>query len=147
MLGAAVLAGVGVLLYVGPSGPGHPYWRFHRRGPAYYSRLGHACDAVLRDHPHFTKHAEGSGKLRQEMMLWMDDNNVAWEQTRLSATDASLPDVVRELHPDEILLSPNRVWLGFGLGRVAWSITWQRDDVHTNKWTLQSNGDGLVKIV
>ena len=147
ILAAVVVSavGAGALLYFGPMGPASPYRRLHGRDAAYYSRLAHACDAVLQQHPHFTKHAEASGKQLPTAMLWMDADNVVWEQVRLSPGDASLPDQIRKLHPDEVLLAPRRVFIGFGVGRLGWSIIWEQDEMQTNTWTLQSNAEGLVK--
>jgi hypothetical protein len=145
-----IVAGVavaGALIYFSPVGPGSPYRRFHARDSAYYSRLAHACDSVLQQHPQFAKHSQGSGKQLPASMLWMDANDVLWEQVRLSPQDPSLPDAVRALHPDEILLAPRRVFLGFGVGRVGWSIIWEQDEIQTNTCTLQSNAEGLVKKV
>jgi hypothetical protein len=141
------VAAVGALLYFSPVGPGSRYRRFHAQDSAYYSRLAHACDSVLQQHPQFTKHSQASGKQLPALMLWMDANDVVWEQVRLSPQDASLPDAVRVLHPDEVLLAPKRVFLGFGVGRVGWSIIWEQDEIQTNTWTLQSNAEGLVKKV
>jgi len=77
----------------------------------------------------------------------MDANDVAWDETRITPRDPSLPDAVRALRPDEILLAPNRVFIGFGVGRLAWGIIWEQDDTQTNRWTLYSNAEGLVKTV
>lgn len=56
-------------------------------------------------------------------MLWMDADNVVWEEVRLSPNDASLPSLVQS-HPDEVLLAPKRVFIGFGVGRLGWAIIW-----------------------
>ena len=144
----AVLAvAVGGFVYFGPMGPGSLYHRFHGRDPVYYSRLAHACDSVLQQHPDFTKHSESATNQQPATMLWMDTDNVLWEQVRLSPKDASLPEPVRALHPDEVLLSPKRVCICFGVGRAGWSITWEQDDMQTNLWIMQSNAEGLLKRV
>ena len=49
--------------------------------------------------------------------------------------------------PDEILLAPNRMFMGFGVGRLGWAIIWGQNDAQTNQWKLDSNGDGSVKTV
>jgi len=144
---AALAIAVAALAYFGPMGLGSPYRRFHSRDAAYYSRLAHACDSVLQQHPNFTKHSQSSAKQQPPSTLWMDANDVVWEQVSLSPRDASLPDPVRTLHPDEVLLAPKRVFIGFGVGRLAWSIIWEQDEIETNKWTLKSNPEGLVKKV
>jgi hypothetical protein len=144
---AVIVTAVGVLFYFGPMGPRSPYWRFQSRDADYYSRLAHACDSLLQRHPNFVRHSEASSKEAGHAVIWMDANDVVWDQTRLTPSDPSLPDLVRALHPDEVLLAPNRVFIGFGVGRLAWAIIWEQDDTQTNRWTLQSNGDGLVKRV
>lgn len=142
VLGLA-LAGLLGLFYVSPIGPASPYRRFHNHEPSYYSGLARACDAVLRQHPDFVRHTAAT----TNSIIWMDANNTAWDQTRVTSNDSSLPDVVRALHPNEILLAPHRVFMGFGVGRIGWAVIWEQDDTQTNRWRLQSNRDGLVKTV
>ena len=128
-------------------GPGSPYHRFHNRDANYYSGLAHACDRILQQHPHFSQHKEASTKQGERIPMWMDANDVLWDQTRLSLNDPSLPDAVRRLRPDKIYLTPRRVFIGFGVGRGAWAIIWEQDEMQTNQWTLHSNAEGLVKTV
>jgi hypothetical protein len=143
--GMALVLAVGLCL--SPIGPASPYRRFRARDAEYYSRLARACDSVLAQHPGFTKYSSDSSKQVPTKILWADANDVIWEQVRLSPKDSSLPQIIRKLHPDEVLLAPKRVYIGFGVGRVAWGIIWGQDEVQTNTWTLQSNGDGLVRKV
>ncbi|MEY2428926.1 MAG: hypothetical protein QOJ40_1811 [Verrucomicrobiota bacterium] len=145
---AALFIAVVVAFYFSPFGPGDPYHRFHQKSVDYYSRLASACDSVLREHPHFTRYSETSGQKGEATFTWSDPNGVSWNQVRLSPIDSSLPDLVRELHPDYILLAPSRVFIGFGVGgRLAWSIWWVQDDMETNRWILHSNGEGLLRRV
>jgi hypothetical protein len=125
--------------------PSTQYRRFLRRDARYYSDLGDACDALLRQHPTFQKHSGATGP--KSNLLWMDRNDVVWVQARLSGKETSFPAPIRALHPDEVLLAPGRAFIGFGVGRTGWAIIWEQDQSQTNKWTLQSNADGLVKTV
>jgi hypothetical protein len=141
-----VFSTVAILFYFGPFGPVSRYRRLNRRELDYYSRLAHACDSVLRQHPHFTRHSEPvrAGELP---LVWIDADNVVWNQIQLSPHDSSLPDIVQELHADEISLAPNRVFIGFGVGRAAWSFLWEQDERQTNNWTLYSNAEGYKRIL
>lgn len=139
----AVVALVG-FIYFGLLGPASPYHRFHNHDQGYYSGLVRACDAILKQHPNFARHTEAS---KERRYLWVDANDIVWDQTRIAPDDPSLPDAVRELHPDEILLAPTRVFIGFGVSRLAWAIIWEQDDTQTNRWKLQTNGDGYVRAV
>jgi hypothetical protein len=140
-LALVVLAG---FIYFGPLGPASPYHRFHNQQRDYYSGLARACDTILKQHPNFTRHTEAS---KERRYLWFDENDVVWDMTRITPNDPSLPHAVQGLSPDEILLAPNRVFIGFGVGRVGWGIIWEQDDTQTNRWRLQTNGDGYVRVV
>jgi hypothetical protein len=147
---ALIFIALATLVYFGPMGPASPYKRFHNRNPDYYSKLAEACDSILLQHPNFTRHSETSGKQGNHTsmrMLWMDASDVLWDRTRLSPSDPSLPDIIRALHPGEILLAPGQVFIGFGVSRLGWAIIWEQDDLQTNKWTLKSNGDGYERTV
>jgi hypothetical protein len=142
-----LLLTLSVLFYFSPIGPGSPYRRFHGRDSSYYSRLAHACDSVLSQHPIFTKHPEPIEQGTKFSTLWIDANGIIWDQIKISESDPSLPKAIHALHPDKIYLAPNRVFLGFGESRSAWSITWELDETRTNTWTMQSNAEGWVRKV
>jgi hypothetical protein len=143
ILVALIVAALVLVFSFSPIGPLSPYRRFNNRDAAYYSRLTHACDSVLKQHNNFTRHTEAG----HSPFLWMDANQVVWEQAKLAPSDPSVPDAIRTLKPDEILLAPGHVFMGFGVGRVGWAIIWEQDQTQTNQWILKSNGDGLEKIV
>ena len=133
---AAGLLIVGLLsavIYFGPAGPASPYRRFMGKDSAYYAQVARACDAVLQEHP------IGSSGLQPYAGLP--------DSFSLSAPSASLPPPIRALHPDSIILSTNRVYVGFGVGRLAWGIIWEQDEDRTNSWTLDTNADGVQKRV
>ena len=46
-----------------------------------------------------------------------------------------------------VKLARKHMFIGFGVGRLAWSIIWEQNLMQTNMWTLQSNAEGLVTKV
>lgn len=134
-----------VLFYRGPLGPASPYHRFHKRGADYFSELAQAADVLLLKHTNFVKVADTANALSQSTPIWMDANEVAVYQIKLSTTDSTLPQLILDLNPDEILVAPNRVYIGFGVSRLHWAIIWERDEMQTNTWSLSTNGDGYVR--
>jgi len=113
------------------------YLQFMGKDTAYYTDIAHACDLVLQQHP---VSSNDTVTLYSHMSLPYTK--------KLSGEEASLPKIIRALHPDEILVSSNRVWIEIPPERMGgFVITWEPGDMHTNYWALQSNGDGLVKTV
>lgn len=131
--GLLIVGLLGVFIYFGPAGPASRYRRFMAKDTAYYAQVARACDAVLQENP------IGSGGLQPYAGLPGSFS--------LSAEAASLSAPIRALHPDTIILSTNRVYVGFGVGRLAWGIIWEQDKDRTNSWTLDTNADGLQKRV
>ncbi len=132
--GLCVLLCIGlVALYVLPS----PYLRFMGRDIRYYSEVASACDLVLREHP---VSSNDSVELYRGMFLPCTK--------RLSGRDVKLPKVIRSLRPDYLLVSSNRVYIWIPPERMGgFGVIWEQDEMRTNYWTLQSNGDGLQKTV
>jgi hypothetical protein len=99
-------------VFFGPLGPGSKYHRFMAKGPTYYLQVARDCDPILKQHP------VGSGALQPYRGLP--------GSFLLSAQNASLPPTIRALQPDTIILSSNRVYVGFGVGRLAWGLSGSR---------------------
>ena len=131
--GTLLIGLLGLIIYFGLAGPASRYRRFMSKDNAYYFQVARACDAILQQHP------IGSSGLQPYSGLPGSFS--------LSAQAASLPAPIRALHPDTIILSTNRVYVGFGVGRLAWGIIWEQDEDRTNSWTLDTNADGLQKRV
>jgi hypothetical protein len=139
MRGAKLIVGVAVLIigvvaalvFFGPLGPGSKYNRFMAKDPAFYSQVAHACDSILKQHPIGSRPLQPFHALPGAFSL--------------SAQDASLPPIIRSLHPDTVVLSSNHVYVGFGVGRLAWGIIWEQDEDRTNSWSLSTNADGLER--
>jgi hypothetical protein len=103
------------------------YRRFKNQNPKYHADVAAACDSMLANHPLGTN-----------------------QYMELSVTDASLPEIIRNLHPEKIKLSTNWVWIWVDSSRSdGLAITWEpRDEAHTNIWNLIiSYGEGSSKAV
>jgi len=129
---AFLFGGALLMLVVFPS----PYLRFTQRDSSYYRQFASACDLLLRQHPIGTNDWVYRKGVRSE------ENSI-----RIQRQDPSLPHVIRALDPDDIILSPNRVWIGVGVGRGAFGIVWIQDTAGTNGWTLRTYAESLQKIL
>jgi hypothetical protein len=92
-------------------------WFIHR-SPAYYSNLAHACDEVLLTHPV----ANGAFYFPP-------------------IPDSTLPKLITDLHPRELVLTSTSVSLGYRPlhGNEGFWIGWGPGDADTNTWTLEAN--------
>jgi hypothetical protein len=134
VIGAILLFGIAFLIV--PLLSSH-YLRFMGKDTAYYTEVAHACDLIMQQHP-----------VSSNDTITLYSHMVLPYTMKLSGRDTSLPKIIRALHPDMILVSTNRVWIEIPPERMGgFVITWERDDMRTNYWALQSNGDGLVKTV
>lgn len=103
----------------------------------YYSEVARACDSILNQHP---VSSNDIVKLHGQMMLPYT--------IRLSGRDASLPKIIKALHPDSILVSTNRVFIDISPERAGgFGVLWEQDEMRSNYWILKSSGDGMVKTV
>jgi|GEM_PF-3076399 hypothetical protein len=101
------------------------YIRLQHKSREYYVELAAACDSILAKHP-------------------LGTNEVIW----IPVTDASLPTVVRDLHPLKLQVNPQRVWMlldydshaGIGL---EWQPKW--DDI--NIWKLDIVAEGFETVI
>ena len=132
VIGAILLFGFGILRFALTS----PYLRFMGKDASYFAEVAHGCDLVLRQHP-----------------VSSNDTAVVYGESlpyraKLSGHEPSLPKIIRALHPDMIVVSTNRVAIEIPPNHMGgFVVTWEPDDMRTNLWVLQSNGDGLIKTV
>jgi len=134
VFGVILLCGLAFLLVPGFHSR---YLRFMGKDAAYYTEVAHACDSIMVQHP---PSSTDSVTLYAHMVLPYT--------LKLSGSDPSLPKIIRALHADHILVSTNRVFIDIPPERMGgFGVIWERDEMRTNYWTLQSNGDGLVKTV
>ena len=134
VVGAVLVCGVVFLAFTLFSSR---YLRFMGKDVAYFTEVAHACDSIMAQHP---PSSTDSVTLYGHMVLPYT--------LKLSGSDPSLPKIIRALHADHILVSTNRVFIDIPPERMGgFGVIWERDEMRTNHWTLQSNGDGLVKTV
>lgn len=116
-----VVAAVVVLVLVIFAPLRSPYLRLIHKDRAYYERLARGCDTLLVQHPLGTN-----------------------STLDVAASDPSLPKVISDLHPTQIMVSTNGVWFmkdrDFGVG-------WRPQDQDTNQWALTVFGEGPFKVV
>jgi hypothetical protein len=106
-----------------------------RKDSSYYSQVAHACDSLLREHP---VSSSNSVTLYEGMTFPFT--------LKLSGNDKSLPKIIRALHPDCILISSNRVVIDIlPLPHGGFGVIWRQDDLKTNQWILQSNGETVYQ--
>jgi hypothetical protein len=112
------------LAVVAPSLLKSPYIRFTEKDQHYYAEIAGTCDLLLRQHTTFYKHSEPLSQQHPKTdFLWMDTNNVVWDMITLSGRDPTLPKAIRALHPNKILISPNRACICIGV-RPDYTIIW-----------------------
>jgi len=56
------------------------------------------------------------------------------EYIRIDGRDASVPKVLRDLDPESITISPNRVHVMVGVR--AFGMSWEAQEEDTNSWVL-----------
>jgi len=114
-----------------------PYLSFMGKDTKYYAQVAHACDSLFQQHP---VSSNNSVALYPGMVLPFT--------LRLSGQDASLPKIIRALHPNEILVSSNRIYIEIPPERMGgFSVIWERTGQNTNQGILQANGKGFDETV
>ena len=114
----AVCLLVGVALWWTKS----PYIRFVEKDQTYYSQVARACDLILEQHPLGTN-----------------------EFIRLPDGDASVPSIIRDLHPSEVTISSNRVHVIVGVREFG--MSWEAQEGDTNSWVLNVYPEGQGKAL
>jgi hypothetical protein len=113
-----------------------PYLSFMRKDLSYYSQVAHACDSILQHHP---VTASNSVTRYGEVLPFT---------LSLSGSDTSLPKIIRALHPDDILVSSNRIFIDIPPERMGgFGVSWGQNELQTNQWILQSHAEGPGEIV
>ena len=89
----------------------------------YYFEFARACDSVLALYPLGTN-----------------------EFIRIQGKDASVPRIIRNLHPSRITISSNRVHIMVGVTRPGFGISWEPDETKTNCWSINTFAEGLHRV-
>jgi len=111
------------------------YLRFMGKDQRYYSDLARACDLVLQQHPLGTN----------ATTLPIVDSDVPYVFIRIPGHDRSLPRIIRDLDPESVIVSSNRVHISVGVGRGGFGITWEPHD--GSHWGIVTYAEGLVRGV
>ena len=129
-----IVVGICLIVMCGLSLLTSDYLRFMGRDQRYYSDLARACDLVLERHP------LGSNATS----VPVDGSDVPYVFIRIPRNDPSLPKVIRDLAPEQVIVSSNRVHIVVGVGRGAFGITWEpRDGPH---WGIFTYAEGLERV-
>jgi hypothetical protein len=135
-----VVAGWIVLAYFAPGGR-LAYRRFQQHDGMYYLQFTHDCDQLLRQHPTFSRYLSSGPNVPNTRVAWTDGDNITWNYFRIAGKDQSLPPSIHDLHPSNVLLAPDRVWIRVG-SIPGFSIVWAKGRIQTNMWTLVTTGKG-----
>lgn len=99
--------------------------RFRDKNEHYYSEFARGCDSLLAQHP-----LETNG--------FFD----------VSVRDTSLPKIIKGLHPDEIRITRQRVWIRVGDGRAGFAVIWEpQSQTGTNSWVLTAGSENFFPVV
>jgi hypothetical protein len=113
------------------------YLRFMHKDNTYYSAIAHACDSILLEHP-----------VTSNDVVRFSSHIVVPFRMRISGNDSSLPNIIRQLHPDFVLIGSNYISLTIPPERMGgFGVSWKQDEMRSNYWILESDGDGLVKTL
>jgi hypothetical protein len=104
--------------------PSTGYQQFVSKSPRYYLQVADACDKLA---------AQASTDLASAH--------------RLAGTDSSLPELVRDLHPDYVLIGTNGVGMRIGVGRGSYWIGWSSNPMDATLWELEASVEGSRRTV
>ena len=105
----------------------NPASGFKHKSPQYYAAFAKSCDSLL-----------------AQRILGTD------EFVEVLVTDASLPEMIRDVHPFKIKLARDRVWiLAGGTSHVlGYGITWEpQDEAKTNVWALSATQESDTRVL
>ena len=97
---------------------------FVRQSPSYYLQMAQECDKLT---------AQASTDLASPR--------------RMAGNDPSLPQVVRDLHPNYVQVGTNGVGLRIGVGRGAYWVGWSSNPMDQTLWELEASAEGSRKTV
>ena len=113
------------------------YRRFFHRSTSYYAQIADGCDTILAGHP-----------VSSNDIVYLTPQAVARSAIRLSGDDSSLPNSIRQLSPDFVLVKSNFVSISIPPEREGgFGIIWKRSQMESNLWVLQADNEDEAKIV
>ena len=67
---------------------------------------------------------------------------------KIPGSDRNIPNIIRRLHPDYILVGTNHVSVFIPPEKMGgFGVIWMQDELQTNRWILQTDGDGVLKAI
>ncbi len=94
------------------------------RSQVYYAQLAGACNSLIAQ-----SRMGANGELR------------------LPGTNETLPPLIRDLHPANVLVKTNGVLIRIGEGRGGYGITWYSEDTAAGLWQLETFAEGTRRVV
>ena len=115
-LGALALLGVLILPY--ELSPGK---RFARKPESYYVEFAAACDSLL------------------TVITPLTNRFI-----QIDAQSAEIPSIVRDIRPQVVQVSSNRIWIHAGSGHIGgYAVIWEPNPSNPNEWSLKVANDAL----
>ncbi|HWW02717.1 MAG TPA: hypothetical protein VNZ64_23660 [Candidatus Acidoferrum sp.] len=102
------------------------------RSPSYLNLIG-------RDEAFYSRVASACEDARTNTPATIADNR------KISPEGLALPAVLRDLHPDYLRITTNRVFLSFGVGRGAYNVVWEQ--AGGSSWKLTTYAEDLERIL
>jgi hypothetical protein len=102
------------------------------RSPSYLSFVG-------RDQGFYEHIADACDELRTNTPPGLADGS------RMAVDRLSLPEPLRDLHPDYLRVATNRVFISIGVGRGSYGIAWQPAGV--SSWELRTYAESLERVL
>ena len=104
-----------------------PAYGFKHKSPHYYAAFAKSCDSLI------VQRIVGTN-----------------EFVEVPVTDTSLPKMIRDVHPFEIKVARDYVWiLAGGTSHVlGYGIRWEpQDEAKTNVWALSAIQEGYTRVL
>jgi len=117
--------------------PPFQYLRFMHRDANYYAEVAHACDFILQHRP-----------VTSNDVVRLPGTRTLPFRLKIPGNDPALPKIIRRLNPDFLLVGTNHVSLFIPPEKMGgFGVIWTQDELQTNRWILQADGDGMLKAV
>jgi len=124
------------------------YGGFRKRDISYYNDLADACEQLRSRLPASITNIPSDlipygGGTSDEI------RDLQWQfhKRKINGDDQSLPLLIRAMKADYVEFNSDRVFISFGVGRMAWAIIWAQHFDDDSLWELETNGDGYRQTV
>jgi hypothetical protein len=97
------------------------YFGLRHKNAKWYANFTEACDSVLAEHP-------------------LGTNEAIW----IPVTDASVPKIIKDLHPIKLQVNPQRVWMLLGSdSHAGFGLEWHPKWNDPNVWVLDTVAESM----